>query len=259
MKQISRREMLGSAGWLGTSVAVALPLASGATEPQAAQQAQTNRKLKIIVAGGHPGDPEYGCGGTIARFTEQGHDVVLLYLTRGEYPEKPIDDDHSVRVAEARKACEILGARPVFAGQIDGKAIVDPAHYDQFHQLVQKEKPDAVFTHWPIDNHADHRAISMMTYEAWLRMKKTFALYYYEVSNGEDTLQFAPTHYVDITQTESRKRSACYAHASQAPDKFYSLQQLVTRMRGLESGHAQAEAYIRHVQSPEFALPGPQT
>jgi len=90
-------------------------------------------------------------------------------------------------------------------------------------------------------------------------MKKVFALYYYEVSNGEDTLQFAPSHYVDITQTESRKRSACYAHASQAPDKFYARQQMVTRMRGIEGGHTQAEAYIRHVQSPDFWLPGPQS
>jgi LmbE family N-acetylglucosaminyl deacetylase len=239
-------------------VAVGLPLAASAAEAASPQQAQTAQKWKIIVTGGHPGDPEYGCGGTVARFSEQGHEVVLLYLNRGEYPEKPVDDDHSVRVAEARKACGILGARPRFAGQIDGKAIVDPAHYDQFHQLVASEKPNAVFTHWPIDNHADHRAISMMTYEAWLRMKKSFALFYYEVSNGEDTLQFAPTHYVDISRTEPRKRSGCYAHASQAPDRFYSLQQLVTRMRGLESGHPQAEAFIRHVQSPEFALPGPQ-
>ena len=140
-------------------------------------------------------------------------------------------------MAEAKKACEILKARPAFAGQIDGKAIVDPAHYEQFHRLLEAEQPDVVFTHWPIDNHADHRAISLLVYEAWLRMGKKFALYYYEVSNGEDTVQFTPTHYVDITGTQLRKRAACYAHASQAPDKFYALQEMVTRMRGIESGH----------------------
>ena len=86
-------------------------------------------------------------------------------------------------------------------------------------------------------------------------MGKKFALYYYEVSNGEDTVQFTPTHYVDITSTEPRKRSACYAHASQSPDRYYALQESVTRMRGIESGHKQAEGYIRHVQSPDFALP----
>jgi LmbE family N-acetylglucosaminyl deacetylase len=77
------------------------------------------RKLKVIVTGGHPGDPEYGCGGTIARYTDQGHDVALLYLNRGEKscPESPADAAANVRVAEAKRACEILKARAVFADQ----------------------------------------------------------------------------------------------------------------------------------------------
>ncbi|NUQ20190.1 MAG: PIG-L family deacetylase, partial [Gemmatimonadaceae bacterium] len=41
-------------------------------------------KLKVLVAGGHPDDPESGCGGTMARYADAGHDVVALYLTRGE-------------------------------------------------------------------------------------------------------------------------------------------------------------------------------
>ena len=61
------------------------------------------------------------------------------------------------------------------------------------------------------------------------KMRKRFALYYYEVSNGEDTVQFSPTHYVNITETEPRKRLACYAHASQTPDRYYALQEQVTR------------------------------
>ncbi len=79
------------------------------------------------------------------------------------------------------------------------------AHYEKFHRLLEAEQPNVVFTHWPIDNHADHRAISLLVYDAWLQMGKKFALYYYEVSNGEDTVQFAPTHYVDITATEATK------------------------------------------------------
>ena len=254
MKPISRRDMLGQTGILGAAIASALPLAQAIGDP--ASQTGPKARLKVVVTGGHPGDPEYGCGGTIARYSALGHEVVLLYLNRGEWTDKPGFDPGPVRVAEARKACVILQARPVFAGQIDGQAIVDRAHYDEFHDRLYAERPDVVFTHWPIDNHADHRAMSLLVYEAWRRMKKSFALYYYEVSNGEDTLQFTPTHYVDISKTEAQKRSACYAHASQAPDKFYVLQELVTRMRGIESGFKQAEGYIRHVQSPDFTLPG---
>ena len=126
---------------------------------------------------------------------------------------------------------------------------------EAFRKIVEAENPDAVFTHWPIDNHADHRAISMLAYDAWLKLKKKFAFYYYEVSNGEDTIQFAPTHFVDITKTEPRKRQACYAHASQSPDRYYALQEQVTRLRGIESGHRHSEGFIRHVQSPDFELP----
>ena len=210
----------------------------------------------MIVAGGHPGDPEYGCGGTIARYTELGHEVVLLYLNRGEWPENPLlEDAKSVRIAEAKKACEILKARPAYAGQLNGAAIVDPAHYEKFHASWRPSSP--------ISFSPTGRSTTTPTtgrFRCWsmrpgCSMGKKFALYYYEVSNGEDTVQFTPTHYVDIAATEQRKRSACYAHASQSPERFYALQEMVTRMRGIESGYKQAEGYIRHVQSPDFTLP----
>jgi N-acetylglucosamine malate deacetylase 1 len=258
MKTISRRDMLGKTTLLGTA-ALGLPLTNGSAEPLTGGGTPPRKPtLKVVVTGGHPGDPEYGCGGTIARYTDLGHEVVLLYLNRGEWPENPqLEDAKSVRIAEARKACEILKARPAYAGQINGAAIVDAAHYEKFQRLLESENPDLVLTHWPLDNHADHRAMSLLVYGAWVRMGRRFALYYYEVSNGEDTLQFNPTHYVDITGTESRKRSACYAHASQTPDRYYALQELITRLRGIESGYKQAEGYIRLVRSPDFALPGP--
>jgi LmbE family N-acetylglucosaminyl deacetylase len=251
MHSFSRRAILGHASALAGSLVVNRAIeAEGKT--QAGTPPAQPRKLKIIVTGGHPGDPEYGCGGTVARYASLGHQVVLLYLNRGEWP--PGTEGVS-RVAEAKNACDILGARPAYAGQHNSKAVVDGPHYEEFRKIFEAERPDAVFTHWPIDNHADHRAISMLAYDAWLKLKKSFALYYYEVSNGEDTLQFAPTHYVDITANEPQKRRACYAHASQTPDRYYALQSQVTRLRGIESGHQHAEGFVRHVQSPDFALP----
>jgi LmbE family N-acetylglucosaminyl deacetylase len=58
-------------------------------------------------------------------------------------------------------------------------------------------------------------------------------------------MQFpSPTHYVDITATVETKKAACYAHASQTPDRYYELQDSVAIFRGLESGTKRAEAYI---------------
>lgn len=240
--RITRRRVLTGTVALAAGRIAAGRIAVGET---AAASTKT-RKLKIVVAGGHPGDPEYGCGGTIATLTEQGHEVVLLYLNDGAWP----PTSAGVRTAEARRACELLGARPAYASQQNGHAIVDNPHYDDFARLLDAEAPDALFTQWPLDNHRDHRATAMLSYDTWLKLGKRFALYYYEVSDGEDTIQFSPTRYVDITKTEPRKRAACYAHASQTPDRYYSLQDQVAHFRGLENGCARAEAFIWQLQSP---------
>ena len=34
------------------------------------------RKLRVVVFGGHPDDPESGAGGLIASLTRQGHEVI---------------------------------------------------------------------------------------------------------------------------------------------------------------------------------------
>src|SRR6478752_9884850 len=237
---MNRREMLQTAGLLaGSAAANAIAqTSSGSTLPQ--------RKLKIIVTGGHPGDPEYGCGGTIARLTALGHEVVLLYLNDGAWPPTPA----STRIAEAAKACAILKARPAYAGQSNGHAIVDSDHYEAFQKIFAVEKPDAVLNQWPIDNHRDHRAVSTLTYDVWAKSEKKFALYYYEVSDGEDTLQFSPNQFIDISAVETVKRAACYAHASQTPDRYYELQDSVAKFRGMQSGYTRAEAFIPQAQNP---------
>jgi LmbE family N-acetylglucosaminyl deacetylase len=243
---MNRREMLWGSGVVAG--AAALDTAGQSVSGAAASAG----KCKIVVTGGHPGDPEYGCGGTIARLTALGHEVVLLYMNDGAWQQTTA----ATRVAEAKKACEILKARPAYANQINGHAIVDNAHYAEFQKMIEAERPDAVFTHWLIDNHPDHRGIANLTYEAWKQLKHRFALYYYEVSDGEDTTQFpAPTHYADISDVAEVKKAACYAHASQSPDYYYALQDTVATFRGLQSGTKKAEAYILQVGSPYDVFP----
>jgi len=253
MNPLSRRQLLQQSGAIcGTAAAlVHLPLA----EPVDAGAAPA--KLKVVVAGGHPDDPETGCGGTIARYADLGHEVVSLYLTRGEagVAGKSHQEAAQIRTAECQRACAILGCRPLFAGQVDGATQVDPARYQEFRGLLAKEHPDVVFTHWPIDAHRDHRAVSLLVFDAWLAAGKGFALYYFEVMSGVQTSHFDATDYVDITATEPRKRDATMAHASQNPAGMYAHHDKMNRFRGLECGRKFAEAFIRHQQSAVVATP----
>ncbi len=245
---VSRRSALGAVSGIGGAVAASLPLAELA---RASRFAQGERKAKLVVVGGHPDDPESGCGGTMARFADLGHEVVALYLTRGEagIRGKSHEEAAAIRTAECLEACKILKARPVFAGQIDGSSEINGARYDEMRKLLQEENPDIVLAHWPVDTHRDHRAASFLVYDAWLHLNQKFALYYFEVMSGSQTQNFCPTAYVDITATEDRKRASCLAHKSQNPEGFYAHHDLMNKFRGLESGHKYAEAFIRHVQS----------
>ncbi len=188
----------------------------------------------------------------MARYAELGHEVVSLYLTRGEagIRGKSHEEAARIRTAEAEQACKVLGARPVFAGQIDGATEVTPEWYGKFRELLLGEKPDLVLVHWPVDTHLDHRAAYMLTYDAWQRAATKFGLYFFEVMSGMQTQNFAATHYVDITSTESKKRESCYAHRSQNPDGFYPIHDQMNRFRGMEGGFRFAEAFVRYVGDP---------
>jgi N-acetylglucosamine malate deacetylase 1 len=246
MPHVDRREALRR-----MAAPLALP-ALGAPPLIAASQ----QRARVLVAGGHPDDPESGCGGTIARYADAGNEVVALYLTRGEagIPGTSHEDAARIRTEEAERAAAILGARTRFFGQVDGDTRVDRAAYAAMGALLEELRPDLVFTHWPVDTHPDHRAMSLLVYDAWLRAGRTAALYYFEVLSGDQTQLFHPTDYVDITPVAERRRDAVMAHVSQKPAEWYPRHEAMSRFRGLEHGSQHAEAFMRHARGPDLPL-----
>ncbi len=64
-------------------------------------------ELDVIAVGAHPDDVEIACGGTLARLARKGYQVGIVDLTDGE--PTPLSPGPDVRLAEARRAAEILG------------------------------------------------------------------------------------------------------------------------------------------------------
>lgn len=204
--------------------------------------------LKIVCVGGHPDDPESGCGGTLAKFSAAGHEVKVLYLTRGEggIEGKSASEAASIRTKEAEEACRILGVSHDFLGQIDGETQVTNEWIGKMTEFMEREKPDLVFTQWPIDSHRDHQAASILTMQAQLRTRKKFQIYFYEVCAGQQTMAFHPTDYVDISQEQETKRRALFAHLSQDPEGIYACgHAAMEKFRGMEAGVSAAEAFVK--------------
>jgi len=245
----SRRKALKEIGaiTLGTSLLPSMAFSSHSE----------NIRGKVVITGAHPDDPETGCGGTVLSLREQGYDIVLYYLTRGEagINGKTHQEASYTRVKEAENACHILGAKARFFGQIDGETIVNNEWYKNVFMAIMREDPDLIITHWPIDAHKDHRACSILTYNAWLRVDRKPAFYYYEVMSGEQTQNFHPTDYSDITSFAETKRKACDMHESQYVNDWYdNTHGKMELFRGIEKGCERAEAFVRHSQSTVFVF-----
>jgi LmbE family N-acetylglucosaminyl deacetylase len=242
--------------FLTNTVPVTFGTAIGLTNASALENSTSTsfeKKLKIVVVGAHPDDPETMCGGVMSLYSNLGHEVVSAYLTRGEagIEGKSYEESAKIRTAEALTACDILKVRPEFLGQIDGNCEITRERYSQIINFFKKEDPDIIFTHWPIDTHRDHRICSILVYDAWLILEHKSSFYYCEVMSGIQSQNFTPTDYIDITGVVNQKHNACFAHVSQKIEETYQDHHgKMEIFRGMEFGCDYAEAFIRHVRSP---------
>jgi N-acetylglucosamine malate deacetylase 1 len=234
-------------------------VAANALSLTSTQAAPGAAHLTVVCVGGHPDDPESGCGGTLARYAALGHAVTVVYLTRGErgISGKSLDEAARIRSAESQAACNIIGAKPVFVGQIDGATEVTQAHVDAMTRLLAAANPDVVFTHWPVDTHMDHQVASMLTIRAWMRLR-TAQLYFFEVNTGSQTEGFLPNTYVDISSVVEQKKSALFAHVSQDGQGIWRQHhEIMAQWRGREAGVAAAEAFVHLNRASHISeLPG---
>jgi LmbE family N-acetylglucosaminyl deacetylase len=239
---VSRRDFVkASLATVAPALAAsALPIPSAHAEPRAAP-------LTILCIGAHPDDPESGCGGALARYASAGHIVKILYLTRGErgIDGKSLDEAAHIRTLEAEAACVVLGANPLFFGQVDGATEVTHGAVAAMAKLVAAEKPDVVFTHWPVDTHLDHQVTSVLAMRACMSLRAT-TLYFFEVNAGSQTSAFQPNTYADITAVVDTKKAALLAHPSQDGAGIWRTHhEPMAQWRGREMGVIVAEGFVR--------------
>ena len=64
--------------------------------------------IDVLAIGAHPDDIELACGGTVAKFVQQGYKVALCDLTQGELGTRGTKE---IRREEARQAAKITWRR----------------------------------------------------------------------------------------------------------------------------------------------------
>ena len=218
--------------------------------------------MRVLAVGAHPDDLEILCGGTLARYVQSSHEVVMCNASLGDRGsfEHTSEEIARIRLSEARRAAALAGAEHMTLGLSDGE--INAADRDQIRavvDLVRDARPDVIITHAPDDYMSDHNEISKLvfgsSFHATLPLFDTgkphhsvvAPIYYMDTVMG---VGFDPVEFVDVSDTIETKVAMLEAHESQlswlrAHDGIDVVEQMrvVARFRGQQCGVAYAEAF----------------
>ncbi len=163
------------------------------------------KKVSILAIGAHPDDIEFGCGGSLIKYSQRGHRLFLLVMTGGGS-----GASSETRMVEQTAARQVLGAEEIFwGGYQDTHLGVDAEMIKKIESVIASVKPEFIFCHFPDDTHQDHRHLAQAVMSATRYIRNVL---FYE---GPTTQNFDPQVYVDIADTLEVKLEALRAHRSQ--------------------------------------------
>jgi len=207
-----------------------------------------SKKKRIIAIGAHGDDIELGCGGSIAKAAEQG-DVVKMVLVTGT--ELKTNNNLSIRTSkqaqnEANEAATLLGIKDIeILGYEDTKVPYSVDLISELDEIINKFKPDIIFTHFVFDTHQDHINTAHSTISA-SRNQRSILLYEPINPSGQGYVAFRPQVYVDISSTINKKIDSLKAHKSQYSrysDSWTRGVKARAAFRGFEMGVDYAECF----------------
>lgn len=123
--------------------------------------------IDILAFGAHPDDVEISCGGTLLRYADEGKQIAIVDLTRGELGTRGSGD---LRMEECKAASQILGlVDRVNLGMADGFFEENEDHLHQIIREIRHFRPKLIFANSIRDRHPDHgRAAALVARAAFL-------------------------------------------------------------------------------------------
>lgn len=211
--------------------------------------------MNILVVAPHPDDEVMGCGGTIARHTQNGDAVYLLIVTKAytpEWSEKFIKN----RPKEVDAVNKILGIKKTFFldfPTVKLDTIPQKTLNAAIEKVVKEVAPDVMYIPHKGDLNRDHRLV----FEAALVATRPFhnsvdKIMSYEVLSETDWGQalevFVPSTYIDISAVFAQKIEAMKVYSSEIKEyphpRSFEIIETLAKKRGSECGFKMAEGFI---------------
>ena len=200
-------------------------------------------KKRILVLAPHTDDGEFGCGGTIAKMIEEGHDVYYAAFSacqQSVLPQFPSD----ILITEVKAATKILGIKPenliLFDYDVRTFGYRRQDILDDLIRMRSDINPNVIFMPEKDDVHQDHRTIA----EEGLRAFKFASVLSYELPWNNITFTTSSFVHLDErhlqTKIDALQEYKSQAHRPYSDEEFL---RSLGRLRGVQIGTRYAEAF----------------
>lgn len=173
---------------------------------------QLANQQTIMAIGGHVGDAELTCGGVLATASLQGWRIVTVALTAGERGNPPhlsVAEYRIQKIKEAEVFASRLGGQAYVFDYVDGELPDNEEVRFKLCDLIRKEKPKVLLTHWKNSIHKDHIVAHNITKDAQFyaglpSIARELPAHYaggpYYAQNWEDSDGFHPYVYAEVSE-----------------------------------------------------------
>jgi len=218
---------------------------------------------RVLVIAAHPDDEVLGCGATAARLVAEGHDIHFAILGEGLTSRHAgrADTDAAKLAAlhrQAHAAAAKVGVKNLLLhtlpdNRLDTLPLLDVVKIVE--ELVDRVKPEVIYTHHGGDLNIDHGVIhrAVLTATRPIAGQTVREIYAFEVPSstewGFQRLEpaFRPNVFVDVTRTLEAKIAAMECYETEArkfphPRSPEALRAIAVRW-GSVAGCGAAEAF----------------
>lgn len=185
----------------------------------------------VLAIAAHPDDIEFVMAGTLMRLAEAGWAVHYFNIANGCCGSADLTRSACarVRLAEAQQAASRIPATFYPPIRNDLEIFYDAATHQEVAAIVRRARPSIVLTHALADYMEDHQnAARLAVGGAFVRGMPNFgcagepfdapiAVYHAQPHGNRDPMgaRVVPSHFVNVTDIQPRKRELLACHASQ--------------------------------------------
>lgn len=119
--------------------------------------------MKYLIVAAHPDDEVLGAGGSIYKWTREGADVDVCFLSAEARARAARPDDENLN-KDMNDACHFVGINEIFEFSFPNIEMNTVSHLklvQAVEQTIIKSQPDIVITHHPADPNNDHLQTSI--------------------------------------------------------------------------------------------------